>query len=286
MTNFENESTSFVLQSAKQGNKDALYEMAWRFELMPGNQNDQIEQCAWQDFWLEKAADARHVDARGRQARSLINRIMDQEYRNKAMKYFLSLSNDFDEGLLIGEEEKEEGALAKLWLGIMLCEGYHTPRDAQKGVEYIEVAQKYFDDFKDFGFVTLSKIGELYATGLTQPGGEPSIADLEKAIIYLDRAIHQFDPEKIDPQKFNPVNRLYKIQVERKESKKEVFKSLNEIAQDLGHSPVPENTTLSQELIDEDRRKMMELSPEAEQRLIAEKAAATRLREQLAREGW
>ena len=130
MANYENATTSEVQHLAKQGDKDALYEMAWR--MPPDVQSDPVDSCVWQDIFFEKAANAGHIDAKRRYGRSLIDRIMDAEYRRKAIKYFQELSDGYDSGKLSSQDERENGAIGKLWLGIMLCEGYHTHRDPKK----------------------------------------------------------------------------------------------------------------------------------------------------------
>ena len=268
MENYEKMSASEVQRLAKQGNKDALFEMVWRLELLPPeHRNDPVERCAWQDYWFEKAANAGHVDAKIRYARSLIDRVMNAEDRQKAMGYFQSLSEDFDAGKL-NRDQQQDGALAKFWLGIMLCQGYHTRRDAIKGVELIQAANALTNGFEGFGFVLMYKIGEVYATGLAQPGEEPSIADLEKAIKYLDIAIKRFNPEKNKSEMLDLVKQLLgnckgRIEAKKREGEDAHFTGAGER-----------------------RRKMMEISPAARQRMEADKAAFARLSQRLAREGW
>ena len=272
MVDYEKISASEVQRLAKQGDKDALYEMAWRTELMPaGDRNNPVESCAWQDYWFEKAADAGHIDAKSRYARSLIQRVMDKDCRKKAMGYFQSLSDDLDAGKLSGEQ-REDGALAKFWLGIMLCEGYHTPRDAEKGRKLIESAETFFNGFEGFGYGLMNKIGNLYATGLAQAREEPSIADLEKAIKYLDMAVKRFNPERDDPN-----NRGYlKLAKDQLETQRKRIVEKSSIGRE-------ETVFVGAK---ERRTKMMEISDAARQRVEADKAALARLRERLAREGW
>ena len=273
MADYENMSTSEVQRLARQGDRDALYEMAWRLELLPvSDRNNPVENCAWQDYWFEKAADAGNIDAKSRYARSLIDRVMNAEDRQKAMGYFQSLAGDFDAGKLRGDQW-QDGALAKFWLGIMLCQGYHTRRDAIKGVELIQAADALTNGFEGFGFVLMYKIGELYATGLTQPGEEPSIADLEQAVKYLDIAIKRFNPEKNNPAMLDLAKQLSGTQKKRIKSKRELLSSLGR-----------EDTHFAGK--DERRRKMMEISAAARQRMEADKAALARLRQRLARERW
>jgi len=264
IANYENMTTSEVQRLAKQGDKNALYEMVWRMELLPiGNENNPIEQCAWQDYWFEKAANAGHIEGKLQYAQLLINnRVMNAENRQKAMKYFQSLVNDFDAGKLISKDDRESGIIAKLWLGIMLCEGYHTRRDAKEGVVLIKSVEILTNGFDGYGFVAMYKLGELYATGLAQPSEEPSIADLKKAIKYLDIAIKRFNPEKIDPRKLDFANLLL-------ENTKGWIKTKMVLEDFWGKEK------------DERRRKMMEISDAARQRMEADKVALKRLRERL-----
>jgi len=269
---YENMSVAEVQRLARQGDKNALYEMVWRTELMLGDRSNPVENCAWQDYWFEKAADAGHIDAKSRYARSLIQRVMDKDCRQKAMGYFQSLSDDYDAGKL-SEDEKDDGIIAKIWLGVMLCEGYHTRRDAIKGAELIQTADALTKGFEAFGYSFLSKIGNVYATGLAQPGEAPSIDDLDKAIKYLNIAINRFKPERDDPNNRGYL-KLTKEQLEATVAKKNKLKSSN------GRDDANFSEAFEQ------RQRMMEISDAARQRTEADKAALARLRERLKREGW
>ena len=267
MIDYENLSTPEVQKLVKAGDNAAMFEMAWRLELLPDRDKDNpVERCAWQDYWFEKAADAGNVDARFRYARSLIDRIMDKEDRQKAMKYFQSLVDDLSAGKL-NKDQQDDGYLAKLWLGVMLCEGFHTQRDAVKGAELIQDAHTYFNGFDSrFGFSILFKIGELYTTGFAQEGEDPSIPDLKKAVDYLERAIERFNPQKDKPEMLDFAKRFLGIAKER----------INTIDGN--------NTTFVG--AKERREKMLKISDVAQQRLDAEKAAIVRLQKRLAQESW
>ena len=272
MADYENMHISKVQELAKQGDKEALYEMVWRHgELIPTA--DAVEQCAWQDYWYEKAANEGHIDAKLRYAQSLISRPINAEDRQKAMKYFQSLVNDLDAGKLLNKDDQESGVIAKLRLGIMLCEGYYTPRDASKGVKLIESAETLTNNFEGYGFAFMYKLGELYATGLAQAGEEPSIADLEKAIKYLDIAIVRFNPEKTDPRKLDLAKQLFETQKKRIVTKREI-KAQRGV----------EDTYFSGAEVR--RKEMMELSDAMRMRMEADKAALARLSQRLTQEGW
>ena len=276
MLDYKKMSTDEVQRIAKQGDKDALYELAWRVDLLPPeHRDDPVESAAMQDYWLEKAADAGHIEAKGTYAYSLINRIMNAEDRQKAMKYFQSLVEDFDAGRL-SADQREEGAYAQLWLGVMLCQGYHTRRDAVKGVELIKAAETFFNGFEGFGYRPMKILGDLYWSGLAQPGEEASVADLEKATVYLETAIKRFKPERDDPN-----NRGF---LQRTKDLLELTKKRTEAKKGLRDFVGEETTNFSG--ADERRREDMKISDAARQRVEADKAAFARLKERFAREGW
>ena len=282
MADYEQMNIQEVQRLAKQGDRDALYEMAWRMEIMPfPDQGDGIENCAWQDFWWEKAADAGNIDAKSRYARSLINRVFDADDRNKAMEYFISLVTDFNAGKFDGDEEKElDGVVAILWLGVMLCQGLGTLRDADKGAALIKAADEQTKGFADFGFGVLRTLAEVYGQGCAQAGGEPSVDDLRQAAAYQRKAISRFNPERDDPN-----NRGYRVlaeeYLEHLEKRKEIKESLKDSASALGIEASVTNPDFIAW-----QNGMMEISPAAKQRKSAEKAALARLRQRLAQDGW
>jgi len=270
MANYERMDSAWVQRLAKSGDKDALYEMAWRIDLLPlEHREDKVECCAWQDYWFEKAANAGHIEAKSRYARSLIGRVIDAEYRQKAMGYFQSLVEDFDAGRL-SKDQEVDGILAKYWLGVMLCEGYHTKRDTVMGAELIKSAELLSRGFEGFGFRFMYTLGELYAQGLAQPGEEPSVADLEQSIKYFESAIRRFNPEKDDP---NNRGRLELTRQLFETQKRRIVAKMS--SGDTG--PCFPGAG-------EQRKKMMEVSDEGQLRLKADKAALERLRQRLVQE--
>ena len=224
MIDYKNLSDSEAQWLAKLSDKEALNEMAYRLELLPAAvRNDPVERCAWQDYWWEKAAAAGHVDAKNTYALSLINRVMNIEDRQNAMGYFQSIVDDFDAGKL-SKDEQENGIIAKLWLGILLCEGNGTPRDHVKGLELINAAKTLTNNFGGYGFITMSKLGELYAMGYSQDDEEPRIGDLKQAIEFLEIAIKRFNPKKTDPRKLEHVRDLLDVQKKHLEYKKKLIR--------------------------------------------------------------
>jgi hypothetical protein len=199
---------------------------------------------------------------------------MNAEDRQKAMKYFESLLADYNAGKLVGDNELD-GILAQFWLGIMLCEGYYTQRDAVRGAKLLEAAHAKTNGFEKFGYRFHRKLGEIYATGMAQPGEDPTISDLEKAIKYLEAAIKRFNPEQDDPNNrgfLQLTKDMFELQ------KKRIVNTMmiqGDRVVDLTDAEKSAN-----------RQRMMEISPQARQRLDADKAAIARLRQQLAREGW
>ena len=264
----------------EQDYKDACCEMIWRFGesdlMLPEHRGNQVGECAWQDFWFERAADAGHIDAKGTFARSLlIERVIDKEYREKAFLYYQSLVDDFDTNQLIGDDEGW-GPIAKLWLGIMLCEGYHTHRNAIKGVKLIKEAEKLSEDFKNhgyYGYKALKALGELYATGLVRLDEAPLVADLIQAEKYYTAAIMRFKPERDDPNNRGYLNLTKQF--------------LEKVKERIKDSPPEEKIELTEESKRTRRDEAMRIkSPEAQARLNEDKAALRRLREHLERKGY
>ena len=282
MADYENMSLSEVQRLAKQGNGDALFEMAWRLEAMPSElPNDPVYCSTWQDYWFERAADVGQIDARSRYARSLINRPFDAECRQKAMGYFGSLVTDYYAGKLKGDSELD-GVISILWLGIMLCQGLGTRRDAVIGTKMLKEADKLTNGFADFGYASLAALAETYGQGCTQPGGEPSVDDLRQAIVYQRKAINRFNPEKNDPNNrgFLGLAKQYLEALEGRKASKESFK---DSASALGFN-------VSSVGVNPDFKKwqegMMQVSPAAMQRNNEDKAALVRIRQYMARAGW
>jgi len=281
MASYEDMSTSEVQRLARQRNKDALYEMAWR--IPSGYGASPAEHCAWQDYWWEKAADAGHIEAKGRLARSLINRIFDVDDRNKAMGYFENLVRDLDSGKFAGNKDYEEdGIVAKLWLGIMLCQGFGIGerRDPIRGAKLIREADNGTEGFDGFSFRVLNTLAEVYGQGCAQKGGEPTIDDLRQAIAYQRKAINRFDQKKDDPNNrghLQLANDYLKLMIERKGSKE----SLKDSTSFFGIDDSTVNPVFK-----EWQDRMMEVSPAAQQRINQDKAALSHLRQRLAREGW
>jgi hypothetical protein len=283
MADYENMNISEVLRLAKQGNGDALFEMAWRLEAMPSDLpvNDPAYRCAWQDYWFERAADTGHIDARSRYARSLINRVFDAECRQKAMKYFESLVRDFDAGKLKGDSELD-GVISKLWLGIMLCQGLGTRRDAVEGAKLLKEADNLTNGFAKFGYEALKNLAETYGQGCTQPGGEPSVDDLRQAIAYQRKAIDRFDPAQNDPNNrgFLGLSNDYLRLLEERKAAKEAFK---DSASPFGYDTSNPGTNPD---FNEWQDRMMQIPYAAVQRNNEDKAALARIRQSMAREGW
>ena len=290
MVNYERTKISEVKDLAKQGDQDALFEMVWRLNGLHDDpaytSNDPVERCAWQDYFFEKAAEAGHIGARFRYAQSLVDRVIDAEYRNKAMNLFQSLVNDFDIGKLFSEDDKKRGIAAKMQLGMLLCEGYHTPRNVVEGVKLINEAEHLTNGFKDYGFESLYKLGRLYATGLTQPNEEPTSDDIKQAIKYLEAAIRRFNYEKGNPKELELAKQFLDNQGKRlltKKKNEEDLAALTDILKEPFRQQLADD---NKKRSDEERKKMLEMSDGARFRLEADKAAVVRLRQRLAQEGW
>jgi len=287
MENYEKMDIREVERRAKQKDGDALFEMAWRLESMPSElpNNDPAYRCAWQDYWFEKAADTGHVDARSRYARSLINRIFDAECRQKAMKYFEGLAKDFDAGKLKGDLEID-GIVSKLWLGIMLCQGFGTRRDTVEGAKLLKEADVLTQGFSQFGYEALSNLAEVYGQGCLQKNGVPTIDDLRQAVAYQKKAVERFNPEKNDPNNRGILGNAKKY-LENIEALKELANTQKDIYTVLGLSFTDSsNSSWVSPIFVDYQKKMTALIPGTESRLEADKAAIAHIHRCMARLGW
>ena len=279
---YEKLSASEVQRLAKQGDKDALFEMAWRLnEVLPGEYNP-VERSAWDNIWWEKAAKAGHIDAKSRIAQNSYVRSYDgavTKYRQMAMKYYQELSDDLDAGKL-SEDEEDYGKTAKIFLGIMFCKGGNgIPRDEKKGVELIEEAEKLTNNFDGYGFILLHALGIMYAEGYAQPDEIPSRLDLEKAIKYLETALERSKSQKI----------VQGMIENAEEDLEEVRKDLEIIVR--GENPI--NISIFNSWLEFIRLKVkgrwwerMDLSDEKKQQLDDYENALKKFQNLLASEGW
>ena len=261
----ENTPDSKVLELARLGDKDALYEMRYRCYL----DNEEAPDVVWAAYWDEKAAEKGHIYAKRRCAgyyKDIPPSANFKENRQKAMDFFESIVKDYNDGKL-DEDDRSVGVVAKTELGIMLCEGLGTPleqRDCKRGVELIKSAEMDMQSFGGFKFPHLLLIGELYALGFAQEDEAPSKDDLVKAIAYLERAIADFKPDRDDPRKLEHAKQL--LDVQRK------------------HLPVWRQDTQEYNLkVAKERRAKLSQPREVGQQLDD---YMRRLRERLAREGW
>ncbi len=297
MVNYENLSTLEVQRLAKQGDPEALFEMVWRFELIqPSGQDSPMANIlAWKEYWLEKAADKGHVVAR-RQYGGLLADFgrpfcTAEQYsadRKKALGYFESLSKERD--ILAKREENEDlwdvGMVAKIELGIMLCEGNGTRRDCLEGVKQIEKGVAYIDSVRGLGFNHLHRLGELYAMGYTEPNEEPKSSDLAKAIEYLQRAEQKYTEGKDNPKFLDNVKELLKLQRKAIVSRVSSEKNLESLSVEIKNIFDNEQNTYNDKKSKDRREKMGQpLTQMIEMRKQMDDAMH-QLRKQLAQQGW
>ena len=282
MVNYEQMNLAEVQRLAKQGNGDAMFEMAWRPEAKPSGipSNDPVYNCAWQDFWWEKAANANHSEARDRYARSLLNdRPFDSEWRQKALGYFEAQVKDFDNGKLKGDLEIN-GIIAKLWLGIMLCQGLGIRRDTATGAKLLREADSLTNGFEKYGYQALSNLAETYGQGWVQENGEPLVDDLRQAISYQRKAIDRFDPQKNDPNNRGFLG-LAKEYLRKLEEWKTTKESLKDSTSALGIGDLSGGGDVRKR-----QEKMMEISPASIERTKADKNALAHVRQCMTQQGW
>ena len=205
MENYETMSISEVKWFAKQGKKDALYEMAYRYP-----DNEKSPGRVWAAFWFEKAAEKGHVYAK----RLLAGFFQDMppsryfsQNRKRAMSLFESIAKDYDAGKLEGDDQFV-GMVSKVELGIMLCEGIGTERDHKRGLDLINRGENDMNASGGLSFNHLLKLGELYGAGYAKADEEPWSDDYKKAIRYLEKALTPEKSKEINQEKIDYVNQL------------------------------------------------------------------------------
>ena len=273
MADYERMSTTEVQQLAKQGDKDALYEMKWRTELVqPAVENSpQPDLVAWQDYWTERAANAGSYFARFKYADFLLNNPCSDDSvrianRKKAFDLFENVVKNRDK---LQSDEKCFGMAAEIELGMLLCEGIckldGSDRNPEQGVKHINAGVMDMNNSGGLNFGYLHRLGELYACGYTQKGEEASMTDLNTSIAYFEAAISKF-PSDGNPIILEGVQEMLDIQKRRR------------------------NTMSSENTIfpgaRERREEMWTQSDEVKRGVLVMEEAMRRLRERLAREGW
>ena len=208
MIDYENMSVAEVQRLARQGDKDALFEMAYRYP-----DNEEAPGTVWTAYWMEKAANKGHIFAKRRYADMLLKIRSEKFAENcqKAMSLFESLVKDFDDDKLKGDD-RSVGMVAKIELGIMLCEGVGIPRNHIRGLKLIREGEENMNEIGGMRFAHLVRIGELYAAGYAQEDEDPTRADLVRAIEYLDCGIRNFKSGSDDARMFQHVQQLLDIQ--------------------------------------------------------------------------
>jgi len=187
-----NESTLLkeVQDKAKQGDKDALFEMSYRDEEAVQLSNG-ITPYVWRLYWMGRAAEEGHFDA----LRIYAGICVEMPMPAKKNKVALEMYKKF------GEECRKIGnrfweAFAKMEQGFILCEalGMYEDRDHIRGVKLIDEAKSIIEIElgKKIGFTQLVRLGEIYGMGYTQEDEEPLAEDLRKAIKYLKDAKVRF----------------------------------------------------------------------------------------------
>lgn len=286
MANYKKKTLSEVEILARQDDGDALYEMAWRPEAKPTDipRNDPVYNCAWQDYWWGKAADVGHADARDRYARSLVNdRPFDSEWRQKAMGYFEESVREYDAGKL-KEDMEIIGIIAKLYLGMMLCQGLGTRRDVAAGNKLLQEADSLTKGFAEFGYKTLSSLTETYGQGCVQEDGEPTVDDLRQAIALQRKAIGCFNQQKNDPNNRGYLG-LANDYLKNLGEWKELKESQKDTWSKMGVGSPSSSTTVS-DGFKKWQEGVMQVPPAVQQRIKADKDALAHIQLCMARLDW
>ena len=185
MNVYENKSISEVQRLAKQGDKEALFEMRYRYP-----DNEEADGRIWAAVWDKKAADRGHIMAKRLYACFLKNIPPSKNFsknQHDAMTLFESIVKDYNAGKL-GEDDIPDGIIAKKELGIMLCEGVAIQRDYKRGIELMKSGEKDMQDFGGLRPNYLKRFGEIYARGYAQEDEEPTSNDLKQAEKYFIKA--------------------------------------------------------------------------------------------------
>ena len=172
----------------------------------------------------------------------------------------------------------------KIQLGMMLCQGLGTRRDVAAGAKLLKEADSLTNGFDKYGYPTLSKLAETYGQGCVQENGEPSVDDLRQAIALQRKAIAAFNPQKNDPNNRGYLE-LAKEYLQNLEEWKTTKESLKDSMSALGLSSSSASTTVS-DGFKAWQEGMMQVSPAAQQRIQADKAALSHVNQCMARLGW
>jgi len=170
-----------VRKKAKQGDKDALFAMAYRRP-----DDEEAPPLVWQAYWLDKAAAKGHIRAMRIYA-DIFAEITLPAKNCERLELYDKLAKEYRK---TGDDNGE--AFVKIESGIILCEGLGLGnlRDHKKGVQLIKEAEELG---KKVIFPQLFRLGTLYAMGYTQEDEAPLEEDLKQAIKYLNEAINEFD---------------------------------------------------------------------------------------------
>lgn len=280
MANYENTYTFKVHALAKDGDKDAMFEMTKRIDDILPDVKDPMERNAWEDIWCEKAAEAGHVEAKFLVARAHMDKPYDgpvNKYHKIAKKYFQELSDEYNKGRLSGGD-KECGEISKLWLGIMYCLGKGTPRNEKKGVELIEEASGLTNDFATYGFFAKRDLGRMFVNGYAQTDEEPTEEDLIKGKKYLEAALVARKNQLVTAKVIEGVKRDLEFAQKGIDIKKHIT------TQDI--EKILQSTTLSYSEYKaakaiQRREEIMKISDEMKQKLDAYEAAREKILKRL-----
>jgi len=189
MEDYENMHITEVQRLANQGDKNALFEMRYR-----QTDDDKFPPVVWQAYWDEKAAVKGHRAAMYLYADFLRAVPFPVKDCKKALEWYDKFEK---ESRKVGKDYAV--AYAKIESGIILCEGLGLGnlRDHEEGVRLIKEGEEMMKEIGEKPNASqLLRIGEIYGLGYAQEYEDPSAADFEKAIEYLEEIKRgNFDPD-------------------------------------------------------------------------------------------
>ena len=180
MPDYENMSIAEVQRLAKQGDKDALFEMRFR-----RTNDEEASVAAWDAFWLSRAAGRGHRIAMYLYADLLREMPFPAKDCEKALEWYDKFET---ESKKLGKDYAV--AYAKIESGIILCEGLGLgkKRNHKRGVELIDEGLAIMAKINEKPNASqLFRLSEMYAQGYARENEVQSADDLKKAIECLEK---------------------------------------------------------------------------------------------------
>ena len=278
MADYENLSTYEVQRLAKQGDKDALFEMRYRYP-----DNEEADGRIWATVWDKKASDRGHFFAKRLYACFLKDMPPSENFSKnqyEAMTLFENIVKDYNAGNY-DEDDIAVGIIGKIELGIMLCEGLGIQRDYKRGIELMKSGEKDMQNFGGLRFHYLVQFGKIYALGYAQEDEEPSSHDLEQAKKYFENAVRVFS-DKDSKKQFDFAKEFLEILKQQIPNKIKLEADRAKLSGEIKRITEQEQRAYNLGQAKERRNKLSQPTTQGQQ--IED--SVYQLRQRLAREGW